>query len=79
MEPHEYDEIIRNLVRIAAHQETINERHNAITERLAAAIEALKAFNARQLAIHEDVKTTLARLETLVARMWRTEENGRDA
>ena len=72
MEPHEYDEIIRNLVRIAAHQETINER-------LTAAIEDLKTFNARQLAINEDVKTTLARLETLVTRMWRTEENGRDA
>jgi hypothetical protein len=29
--------------------------------------------------MNEDVKTTLARLETLVARTWRTEENGRDA
>ena len=60
------------LVRSVAHQETINER-------LAASIEDLKAFNARQLAINEDVKTTLARLETLVTRVWRTEEIGRDA
>ena len=65
MEPHEYDEMLRTLVRIAAHQETINED--------------LREFNRRQVEINEDVKTTLARLETLVARMMQQGENGQDA
>jgi hypothetical protein len=34
MEPQEYDEILRTLVRIAAHQDTINERLTAAIERL---------------------------------------------
>ena len=34
MEPQEVDEIIRHLVRIAAHQDTINERLTASIERL---------------------------------------------
>ena len=58
MEPQEYDEIIRNLVRIAAHQNTINERLTAAIERL---------------------DTTQARIETLLAHMIRSTENGQDA
>jgi len=34
MEPQEYDEILRTLVRIAAPQDTINERLTAAIERL---------------------------------------------
>ena len=34
MDPQEYDDILRNLVRIAAHQDTINERLTAAIERL---------------------------------------------
>ena len=65
MEPQEYDEIIRTLVRIATHQETINED--------------LRAFNRQQVEMNTDVKTTLARIETLLARMIPTGENGQDA
>jgi hypothetical protein len=65
VEPHEYDEIIRHLVRIAAHQDTINED--------------LRAFNRQQVEINADVKTTLVRIETLLARMIRHENNGQDA
>ena len=65
MEPQEYDEIIRHLVRIAAHQDTINED--------------LRAFNRQQVEINADVKTTLVHIETLLARMIRHEDNGRDA
>ena len=72
MEPQEYDEIIRHLVRIAVHQDTINED-------LRESIQELREFNARQVEINQDVKTTLARVETLLARMMRTQENGRDA
>jgi len=65
VEPQEYDEIIRQLVRIAAHQDTINED--------------LRAFNRQQVEMNADVKTTLARIETLLARMIRHEDNGQDA
>ena len=65
VEPQEYDEIIRNLVRIATHQDTINERLTGAIERLTGAIERLD--------------TTQARIEALLQRMLPTTENGRDA
>ena len=65
MEPQEYDEIIRTLLRIAVHQESINED--------------LRAFNRQQVEINQDIKTTLARIETLLARMLPARENGREA
>ena len=72
MEPQEYDDLIRHLVRIAAHQDTINadlresiRQQAAINERLTMAIERLD--------------TTQARIETLLARMVERSANGRDA
>jgi hypothetical protein len=65
VEPQEYDEIIRHLVRIAAHQDTINEDQ--------------RAFNRQLIEINQDIKTTLADIKTLLARMIRHEDNGRDA
>ena len=72
MDPHEYDEIIRHLVRIAAHQDTINERLTASIERLDVSIERID----RTLA---HVEITQARIETLLARMVRPPDNGREA
>jgi hypothetical protein len=72
VEPQEYDEIIRHLVRIAAHQDTINAD-------LRESIQDLREFNRQQVDINRDVKTTLARVETLLARMIRHEDNGQDA
>jgi len=65
LDSQEYDEIIRQLVRIAAHQDTINED--------------LRTFNRQQIEINADVKTTLARVEMLLARMLRTDTNGQEA
>jgi hypothetical protein len=65
VEPQEYDDLIRHLVQIAAHQDTINDD-------LRASIRQQAEFNA-------DVKTTLARIETLLARMIERSANGRDA
>ena len=72
MEPQEYEEILRTLVRIAAHQETITED--------------LRAFNQQQLTINdrltaaiERLDVTQARIETLLARMLPPSENGREA
>jgi paraquat-inducible protein B len=79
VEPHEYDEILRHLVRIATHPDTINEDQ--------------RVFNRQRIEINQDIKTTLAHveitqarvettlagIETLLARMIRHEDNGRDA
>jgi hypothetical protein len=72
VEPHEYDDLIRTLVRIAAHQDSINDdlresirQQGGINERLTAAIERLEV--------------TQARIEALLARMMPQGENGRDA
>jgi hypothetical protein len=72
VEPQEVDTLIRQLVAIAAHQNTINSdlresirQQGVINERLTAAIERLD--------------TTQARIETLLARLIRSEHNGREA
>ena len=65
MDPREYDEIIRTLVRIAVHQETINQD--------------LREFNARQLDINHRLEVTQARIETLLARMIAQGTNGQEA
>ena len=72
MDPQEYDEIIRHLVRIAVHQDTINERLTASIERIDGTLARMEITQAR-------VETTLARIETLLARMIRPADNGRDA
>ena len=69
--------------------ETYDERfrqHEEILRSLTAMLAAQHEFNARQVVINEDIKTTLARLEitqarieTLLARMLRPGDNGRDA
>lgn len=65
LEPHEVDTIIRHLAAAIEHQRTINDD--------------LREFNRQQVEINADVKTTLARIETLLARMIQQSENGRDA
>jgi len=72
VDPQEYDEIIRHLVRIAAHQDTINEDLRESIRQQVVISQRLEITQAR-------VETTLARIETLLARMIRHEDNGRDA
>jgi len=64
MEPHEVDTIIRHLAAAIAKQDGINED-------LRTCIQQQRDFNA-------DVRTTLARIETLLARMLPSGENGRE-
>ena len=54
-------------------------RHEEIMEGLARMLVAQHEFNRQQVEINVDVKTTLARIETLIARMLPTGENGREA
>ena len=62
MEQHEVDQILRSLTATLAHQDTINAR-------LTAAIEHIDVTLAH-------VQITQARMETLLARMLRQDENG---
>lgn len=66
MEPAEYDDIIRNLVRIAVHQDTINERLTTAIERLDGTTARLEDTTAR-------IDMTLAAIKDLLQR-W---QNGR--
>ena len=68
MEPQDYDERLRQheemlqgLARLFHAQHEKNQSYDAI-------IQELRQFNARQVEINQDVKTTLARIETLLAR-----------
>ena len=79
MDPMEYDEMLRSLVTAIQHQGAINDDLRTCIQEQRAINEALKAFNHQQVEINQDVKTTLARIETLLARMIQQSENGRDA
>ena len=60
----------------------IDERDTRMVERLdalQAMLEEQRTFNRQQVEINTDVKTTLARIETLLARVIPTSENGREA
>ena len=65
MEPHEVDTIIRHLAAAIAKEDVINDD-------LRTCIQEQRVFNA-------DVRTTLARIETLLARMLPTGAHGTDA
>jgi hypothetical protein len=61
------------------------QQHEAILEGLAKVWqrqgeinEELRAFNRQQVEINQDVKTTLARIETLLARLLPPTGNGRE-
>jgi len=82
----EYDDLLRHLVRIAAHQDSINDdlrefarQQLVINDRHDIFLAEHMALNHRLVDIHQDVKTTLARIETLLARMIDRSDNGRDA
>jgi hypothetical protein len=61
-----------------AHEERFRQ-HEAIMEGLARMLVAQQEFNRQQVEINADVRTTLARIETLLMRWTRPEENGREA
>ena len=61
-----------------AHEDRFRQ-HEAIMESLARMLAAQHEFNRRQVEINERLEITHARIETLLARMLPTGENGRDA
>jgi hypothetical protein len=68
----QHEEMIQGLARISSAQQDINQR-------LTLAIERIDQTLAHQAEFNSDVRTTLARVETLLARMLPQSENGRDA
>ena len=68
----QHEEILRSLAAILVKQDIINDRHDVfIAEQM--------ALNHRLVDIHQDVSTTLARIETLLARMIHHDANSTDA
>lgn len=61
-----------------AHEERFRQ-HEDILRSLTAMLAAQHEMNRQQVEINQDVKTTRARIETLLARMIRHEDNGREA
>jgi hypothetical protein len=60
------------------HDERLRQ-HEEIMASLARMLAAQHEFNRQQVEINADVKTTLVRIETLLARAIQQGENGRDA
>lgn len=75
----QHEEMLQGLARMLAAQHAMNERQDVINDRLTSAIEGIDRTLAQQAEINADVKTTLARVETLFARVFRPQENGQDA
>jgi len=60
-----------------AHEERFRQHEESMAG-LARMLAAQHEFNRQQVEINADVRTTLARVETLLARMLPSSENGRD-
>jgi len=68
----QHEEMIQGLARMLAAQHMMNEEQREMNR-------DIKAILQQQVEINADVKTTLARVETLLARMIPSTENGREA
>ena len=68
----QHQEMIQGLARMLAAQHVMNEEQREMNRDIKAILQQQAAFN-------QDVTTTLARVETLLARMISHGENGRDA
>ena len=73
------DALLRRTATIVAQLAETALHHSERLDRLDALLEEQRTINRQQVEINADVKTTLARVETLLARMLPAGENGRDA
>lgn len=69
---HQHEELLRSLTAMLVAQHEMNQR-------VAEGIQEQREFNALQLEINQRLEITQARIETLLARMIRPTDNGRDA
>ena len=80
MEPEDLEDRLRRHEAMMEGLAKVWQRQGEMNDRLDAAIEELRTFNRQQVELNADVKTTLARLETLMTRVFRGEAgNGREA
>ena len=75
----QYAEMLQGLARVWHEQHAMNQEQREMNQRLTLAIESIDQTLAQQSEFNADVRTTLARVETLLARMIPTGENGREA
>jgi len=74
-----HNEMIEALGKLWLRQGEINDEQRAMNQRLDGYMARLDGFMQQQVVFNGDLKTTLARIETLLARLPRGEENGREA
>ena len=74
-----HEEILEGLARLWEAQHAMNQEQREVNQRLTLAIESIDQTLAQQAEFNADVRTTLARIATLLARMLPTGENGREA
>ena len=75
----QHEEMLQGLARIWDAQHAMNQEQRELNQRLTLAIESIDQTLAQQAEFNGDVRSTLARLETLLARMTQQSDNGRDA
>ena len=75
----QHDEILRSLAAMLAIQHEKNQSYDTIIQEQREMNQRFDALLQQQAAFNQDVKTTLARVETLLARMLRHDDNGTDA
>ena len=76
---HQHQELLEGLARLWAAQHAMNQEQKELNQRLTLAIESIDQTLAQQAEYNADVRTTLARLDTLIARAIQQSDNGRDA
>ena len=71
--------LVRRLTALVVKLDERDDHLMELIEAQRATTTELKEFNRQQVEINKDVQTTLARVETLLARMIPHADNGRDA
>jgi hypothetical protein len=79
MEPQDHEERFRQHEAIMAGPARMLEAQHMMKQRMDAFVARMDAFVAQQVEINLDVRTTPARIETLLACMIPLSENGREA
>jgi hypothetical protein len=74
-----HGEILEGLARLLAAQHDMQQEQRELTQRVTLAIESIDQTLTQQAAFNADVRTILARIETLMTRKLPTGDNGREA
>jgi hypothetical protein len=73
------EDLVRRLTALVMKIDERDTRLVDMIEHHDAMLEELRAFNRHQVAINADVRTTLARLDTLMTEVFRQRHNGHEA